>query len=215
MPGHYTHISVIPELGYGVVAFVAVGSKQVDIDNGAVAESNPDILCSIVHEELVSAVRDAYSSLLNNTYAGEYIQHPSPESDKTLGKASISFLPKHGILLLDSLITSNNVSLLRYLDGINPGGRNIYDQGGKLWPSGIEGEFRIRGGKQPESRPGRRSCREWFGFDETTTEAGWGVDKIVIRRYKDKKDTSETSGGLELIYEPLGVVFRKEDRQID
>lgn len=86
-----------------------------------------------------------------------------------------------------------------------------------------------------QTKPGKRSCREWFSFDEATTEQGWGVDKIIIRRYQETGTGAEgsnweegtiacggsvgcsnqnedgSSGGWELVYEPLEVVFRKRD----
>jgi len=225
LPGHYSHISFIPELGYGVVALVAIGSEQGDIERGAVKESNPDLLSDIVHGELVAPLREAYTSYLKELYAGTYIQSsPSPSvaymSNSAQGKAMISF-DSNGFLVLDSLVTSSNISLLAYLDSFNPSAPGTYASGGKLWPSGVEGEFRIRGGRDPETRPGKRSCREWFSFDEATTEYGWGVDKIVIRKYEDDPQEgangfgssgNDVNGGMwELVYEPLGVVFRKSD----
>ncbi|KAF8418831.1 beta-lactamase/transpeptidase-like protein [Tirmania nivea] len=226
LPGHYSHISFIPELGYGVVALVATGSEQSDIGRGAVKESNPDLLSNIVHDELVALLREAYASYLKEIYAGTYIQYsPSPSvastSKSAQGKAIISF-DSNRFLVLDSLVTSSNISLLAYLDSLNPSSSGTYAPGGKLWPSGVEGEFRIRGGKAPETRDGKRGCREWFGFDEATSEDGWGVDKIVIRKYEDDTPegayshdgTSESdvsSERWELVYEPLEVVFRKSD----
>jgi len=222
LPGHYSHISLIPELGYGMVALVAIGSEQGDVEKGAVKESNPNLLSNIVHDELVAPLREAYTSYLKEIYAGTYIQYsPAPSAatmaKPTQGKATIS-LDRNGFLVLDSLVTSSNISLLAYLDSLNPSASNTYASGGKLWPSGIEGEFRVRGGRAPETTYGKRSCREWFGFDEITTEDGWGVDKIVIRKYRDdpqkRLDGSRSdvgSGTLELVYEPLDVVFRKGD----
>lgn len=225
LPGHYSHISFIPELGYGVVALVAIGSEQGDIDRGAVKESNPDLLSDIVHGELVAPLREAYTSYLRKLYVGTYIQSsPSPSaaftSELAQGKAIIS-LDSNGFLVLDSLVTSSNISLLAYLDSLNPSAPGSYSSGGKLWPSGVEGEFRIRGGRAKETRNVKRSCREWFGFDEAVTEDGWGIDKIVIRKYED--ESQEGAYGLdgsgndvrsrrwELVYEPLGVVFWKSD----
>ncbi|KAF8476862.1 beta-lactamase/transpeptidase-like protein [Kalaharituber pfeilii] len=234
LPGHYSQISIVPSLGYAVIALVAVGSGQADIDSGVAKESNPNMLSDMVHSELAASIREAYARWMEEMYVGEYVQYsPSPSSSSEtnynrgpqLGKAAIAASNLEsgggtgGPLYLNSLVTANNVSLLDYLDSLHLPPR-IYDNGGKLWPSGIEGEFRIRGGRRPETRPGRRSCREWFGFDEDTTEDGWGADKIIIRKYELEQGNiggdgsgSERGrrgeGGLELVYEPLGVVFRK------
>ncbi|KZF23177.1 beta-lactamase/transpeptidase-like protein [Xylona heveae TC161] len=185
LPGHYSQISLIPELEYGIATLVAIGSSQEESDVGASNQTSPSSINSLAHSILAPAILEAYHDVLERRYAGTYVaQQPSQVS----GIAEIVF--SKGMLVLRKLV-GNEVDVLLRLDQlfwmeVGKGDRK-YGDGAKLWGTGYDNIFR--------AAP-RAGC-SWGAFDPYQTTSGIGLDKIVFE--VDESDQQQ------LIYEPLNL----------
>ncbi|KAI9753848.1 MAG: hypothetical protein M4579_004976 [Chaenotheca gracillima] len=201
LPGHYSSISTIPELGYGVVALIALGCSQAELEKGDCNETKVADVQRISHEILAPAFLKAYQDTMIERYAGAWTSNSSTtDSSSARDTAVIEF--HDGYLWLKKLETADGTDLLLSMDillwlavGKKP---RLFDQGAKMWPTGFEGVFR-------STVPAGCS---WGLFDLFHSNSGAGVDKLTF-----EKDPG--TGELELVHEMSGIRLRKSKESED